>query len=252
MTPPVYVINMPASRQRLANVSASLSDAGIDFERVEAIDAGSVPLSQLLSRYDPAQNRRRYFAPLSPGEVACFLSHRRAWAHFLVSSVAFGIFLEDDVEAQCSRTELFDLLAFLETETRPTLIKLFRPQTNFASSGSEQRRSISCPLVCPLGAVAQAMNRPAAEALLAATEQFHEPVDVAIQRWWDFGIRILQVTPNLFEEVSHKSGGSTVQYSLPFMAKCRRELVRPTYQLVRLLRSVSARAKILALSRNAP
>lgn len=240
--PAIYVINLAKSVERFSQVSTSLKQAGLGFERVEAIDAGLISREDLLGKYDAKKNRRGYFAPLSDSEMACFLSHRRAWRHFLDSGTkASALFLEDDAELVGPAEVVRSLLRCLALEPAPLLIKFYRLRPGiFAPSAGFSRHRITFPLVPPLGAVAQAMNRPAAAALLHATESQFEPVDVAIQRWWDMGIRVAQVTPNLFVESSAKVGGSTLRSRTSHLltSKCKREIVRPVFQAGRLVRSL--------------
>ncbi len=234
---------MEASSARLEAVSSTLSRAGIAFHRIPARDALLMPPEELASFYDPVRNRRGYFAPLNAGEIACFLSHRKAWQTFLDSSDApYAVFLEDDVEPLCSASVMWDVLDFLNTERSPMLVKLFHPRMMGAGlSKPKCNYSVSRPLVAPLGAVAQALNRAATQALLNGTTRLFEPVDVAIQRWWDFGIRVGLVTPGLFDECSFKSGGSTLQKPLSFQARCQREFIRPVFQARRLAQSLIRR-----------
>jgi len=235
---------MDASSARLGAVSNALSIAGIAFHRIAAMDARVVPPDELAAYYDPARNRRGYFVPMTEGEIACFLSHRKAWQTFLDSSDApYAVFLEDDVEPLCSAGVIEEVLDFLNAERLPTLIKLFHPRAIGAGLSKPQcNYSVSRPLVAPLGAVAQAMNRAAAQALLNGTTRLFEPVDVAIQRWWDFGIRVRLVTPGLFDECSIKSGGSTLHKPLSFPARCQREFIRPVFQARRLAQSLIRRS----------
>ncbi len=227
---PVYVINLDRSTRRLARISAALHAAGLPFERVPAIDASELEPAIAERVYDTQANRRKYLAPLSAQEVACFLSHRRAWQTFLTTrDDPFAVFLEDDA------TPLFGSLnprlPAMADSGRAQIIKLYHPPSALGCS----RR----PLVPPLGAVAQAMNRAAAEALLEFTARFHEPVDVALQRWWDHGVRVTVACPPCFGEVA---GTSTIRSrrQRPHEGRLLREIRRPLFQLRQMFQALIA------------
>lgn len=234
---PIYVINLDRSVDRLARISADFHAAGWAFERVPAIDVSEVDSANAEGVYDEQANRRNYLAPLSPQEVACFLSHRRAWQTFLDTTDApFGIFLEDDAAPIPGGPNLPLLEQTFAESDRAQIIKLYHPPSARIST----RRRF--PLVPPLGAVAQAMNRAAAQAVLEFTTRFHEPVDVALQRCWDHGARIAVARPLWFGEAG---GSSTIRSpgQGPHEGKLLREIRRPLFQLRRLLQAVLAKVQ---------
>ena len=83
---PVYVINLDRSPQRLAHMTAQLSDLGIAFERLPAVDGRVL---------DPAYVAK--FAPLAASQIGCFLSHKLAWQRIAWGDAPCGIVLEDDI-----------------------------------------------------------------------------------------------------------------------------------------------------------
>jgi glycosyl transferase family 25 len=232
---PVYVINLDRSAERLARISAALQAVGIAFERIPAIDASNLKPADSENAYDAEANRRNYLAPLSPQEIACFLSHRRAWQTFLKSSEApFAVFLEDDAAPLFDQVNVQDLRQTFADPERAQIIKLYLPPSALIPF---QR-----PLVPPLGAVAQAMNRAAVQTLLEFTERFHEPVDVALQRWWDHGVRVTVARPLWFAEAA---GDSTIRSRRqePPEGRWLREIRRPLFQLRRTLWAARALVK---------
>ena len=229
---PVYVINLNRSTDRLVQVSAALHAAGLAFERIPAIDASELEPAITERFYDEGANRRSYLAPLSPQEVACFLSHRRAWQTFLhTRDDPFAVFLEDDAAPLRGDLNLQLLQQSFADSDRAQIIKLYRPPS--------ARIPVRRPLVPPLGAVAQAMNRAAAQALVEFTERFHEPVDVALQRCWDHGARVTVAHPLWFGEAA---GSSTVRSrrQRPHEGRLLREIRRPLFQLRRTVQAVMA------------
>lgn len=236
----VYVINLTRSTERMARMTDVLSAAGLGFRRVEAVDCRDMADSLWTGRYDAARNRKDYLAPLSPAEIACFLSHRAAWQRFLEDGEAeSAVVLEDDVRTLAPGDELLDFVHRTCGYDAPVLCKL-----NALRSGTRHLRParVRRPLLPGLTAAAQALNRPAAKRLLEFTDTFHEPVDVALQRWWDHGVRVLQASPPLFAELRGRDYNSTIRDARegPAEGRLLRELRRPVFQLRRAIRAASA------------
>lgn len=235
-TPPIYVINLDRSAERLARIAKELKDAGLSFRRVRAVDGKE--LNGNVREYDETASRRYYLAPLSPGEIACVLSHREAWRIMQDADEEAAVILEDDAAFAGDRDELFRVVGEIARSPRPELVKLYGLSPPCRPAAGYRRRH---PLLPALTNTAQALNRTAARALLAFTETFHEPADVIVQRWWDHGVRVTSVTPSLFSEVAHRSDSTIRPRSeRPPEGRLLRELRRPLFQLRRLVRAARA------------
>lgn len=230
--PPVYVINLDRSADRMRETAAALEKAGIAFLRVTAVDGSDCGPGA--ARYDPAVNARSYLAPLSAAEAGCIHSHRKAWRQFLESGQPVGIFLEDDARPLATGATIAEFAGSACTATTPVLCKLNLPRAH-----GRGKHTTSRPLVPPVSTCAYAANRYAAEALLAFTEQFHEPIDIAMQRWWDHRVRILVAQPPLFREEREGGPASTIRphREPPAEGRLLREIRRPIFQARRLVRA---------------
>ena len=90
------VINLARSRERMDFQTVQLAGLGIEFERVEAIDAVALDTDTYQTKaYD-------WERPLRDTEVACSLSHTKAWQIVLESNLPHLV-LEDDA-LLCSKT----------------------------------------------------------------------------------------------------------------------------------------------------
>ncbi len=90
------VINLARSRERMDFQTDQLAGLGIDFERVEAIDAVALDADTYQTKaYD-------WERPLRDTEVACCLSHTKAW-QIVVNSNRPHLVLEDDA-VLCGKT----------------------------------------------------------------------------------------------------------------------------------------------------
>lgn len=83
------IINLKRSEERMAFQASQLEQQGISFQRVEAIDANA------LDEATYQANAFHWERPLRQTEVACCLSHAKAWKVVLTSNKPHLI-LEDD------------------------------------------------------------------------------------------------------------------------------------------------------------
>ena len=95
MEPPVFVISLPGSPRR-ARIARALSDLGIPFSFVEAIDGRAMTEASLHAVYDEAQTLKHIGRPLGRGEVGCALSHRQVYRTMVDEGLDGAIVLEDD------------------------------------------------------------------------------------------------------------------------------------------------------------
>jgi glycosyl transferase family 25 len=92
----IRVINLASSTDRMALIAKDLESAGLQWERLEAVELGN---SAFLSQ--PLYNRNRALSvnnrDLTKGELGCFLSHMAALNQFLDGTSEYLLVLEDDV-----------------------------------------------------------------------------------------------------------------------------------------------------------
>ena len=88
-----YVINLDRSEERLRDISLQFSKQSLELERVVAVDGLSLNLESIA---DDIACRNEMGRSIQPGEVGCFLSHRRALEAFTLSKASYAVILEDD------------------------------------------------------------------------------------------------------------------------------------------------------------
>lgn len=173
----VYVLNLPSASRRLKLISELLSFLNLDYRVIAAVDGREwleqtkiTPFSKIL------------YKKLSPGEVGCFLSHRKAWEIISKGEEKFGLVLEDDAVfgeklkqflLSLEKKELsFDVLHFeyvgkrdssfittLTSEKKISGVTIFRLLSPAISTG------------------ALVISRKGAEKLLSLTSSMIEPAD---------------------------------------------------------------------------
>lgn len=96
MRTPIFLINMDRSTERLAHMSKELSNEGVEFVRIPAVDGTAINLNKTQD-FDPDWAMQDMGRHLFPGEVGCFLSHKLAAKAFLETDAPYGVVLEDDL-----------------------------------------------------------------------------------------------------------------------------------------------------------
>ena len=210
--PPVYVINLDRSEERLENIRSQLKSQDIEPIRVQAVDAQDLDPLALKEVFDTQRASRSYFVPMHAGEIACFLSHARAWKTFLEGSTeSLCVILEDDAYVSDDFQTLLRDIASTEAGDWD-MIKLYFKKKYAAKELTTLpggRRLIRF-MRQPTGTVGQIVSRRGAEKLLSRLLPIFRPIDVQLQHWWEFGLDILAVDPPPVREVSPSLQGTTL------------------------------------------
>lgn len=203
---PLYVINLQRSPQRLAHVAAELARVNLSFERIDAVDGHELTTAEIEAVYDAKRNKQRFYADLSRGEIACYMSHRKAWTQLLESPHHAAIVLEDDIKVTDGLSALSDV-PLLHTEDWD-LIKIaqpFKPKkaTPLGSAGQftlvDYRHDKP-----PMGACGYIISRQGARKMLSR-QRFFRPVDVDMQWQWETGCYVQGLMPYCVDN-THQHG----------------------------------------------
>jgi len=172
---PVFIINLDRSPERLAKISQRLAGLGVNFARVPAIDG----LYLSPSEQRKYQAKSRDWTPLKPGEIGCFLSHRKCWEIIESSPYDFGCVLEDDAvvsdsfpDALYSAQHLPDDIDVLKLDTTFKRVWLDRHAVALDDLRVTRLRSGH------YGAGAYIISKDCARSLLAKSNSFAIGVDV--------------------------------------------------------------------------
>lgn len=93
------VINLDRSQDRWSRMQQQIQAIGLSVERVTAVDAQAMAPEEIASHVPTVDDPSKVVYPreLKPGEVACFLSHRKCWQRLVDSGERWGLIFEDDV-----------------------------------------------------------------------------------------------------------------------------------------------------------
>ena len=238
------VINLDKSTERWAHMKLMLQTQMINsVHRISAVYGAELSEQVIGLIYNAQKNRLNYFSPMKKAEIACFMSHRKAWQFIVDHELAFACVLEDDVQFESSSKVLFDSLEPLLNGPKPIAIRLYNKKTIHGRTFDYELPSpyrLIKPRLSPMGMPGFLINRSAAIQWLEQTQEIFEPVDVAIQRHWDMGFQSLELQPSLLKEVSFALGGTTLHQQAPESKwiRLQRELTRPLFRVSRVIESL--------------
>lgn len=228
-----YLINLDDSKDRLNKSSKRLEAQGIEFQRVSGIRGASLSKEELLENYSPTLNRKEYYYPLSPSQIGCYMSHRKAWRKIAEGDDDFGVVLEDDFVLTGDLTKAVKTIEMLDIKW--DLIKLSayanRPRPVAFSHPISNDFDLAVHKKPMSGGAATAITKHAAKKLLEATEKFGRPCDTDLQYFWDKDIEILSLLPYpVAQDLEYESTISTSR-SKEERRVIRRALQQPFYYI---------------------
>ena len=171
-----YLINMDRSTDRLEIMNKRLTELGLDFERVSAVEGAKLSLAELSGVCSP---NRKYPNKLTPGEIGCFLSHKKCWELLLASEDDWALVIEDDSSFAPTATDYFSTTEWIPSECQ--LIQFsFTPDTTFSDKTIDLPNGSHLVRVkhsSPCGTYAYLISREAAKVALSYAAKVEGPID---------------------------------------------------------------------------
>lgn len=185
------VISLLRSPHRREKARLELSETNLNWSFLDAVDG-----SQMQSwppEYQPDKVKRLLGFNLTPNEIGCFLSHKRAWQTCIENNLPTLVFEDDFIllptfekTVNLLLTEFHDWqLIRLQalTKTPHHVVKVFGDI------------SIVRNLADPIGATAYIIKPGAAEILVGHAKDIYEPLDHFLEHKTKHGVEILAVKP---------------------------------------------------------
>ena len=172
---PIFIVNLDRAPERLSLMQQAFGEKGLTFTRVPAVD-GRLLSEDERNQWCPRPGR---FWKLGPGEIGCFLSHRRCWELIAEGTADYAAIFEDDVIlADDAKTFLQDWswvspdadIVKLDTYCHRTTIS----KTTIKLTGRYALARLRATHVSGAGYL---VSRRAAVKLLALSSQFADPLD---------------------------------------------------------------------------
>ena len=214
MSLPIYTINLDRRPDRWAAVTDNLGRLGLKPERIAAVDAETVPDSEL-------GRRIALDAPLRRGSAANILSHCKAWEALLASPHPAALVAEDDAYFAADIATVLESVDWWPDGSG--LLKLEAYGAKKRHLGAELGRTPGGRRLHPIarfpgGSAGYLIDRASAEAALDLCVAVDMPIDCflfdvigsrAARR-----LRPLQVVPTMIRQ-RHEDFGSDIQTAGP-------------------------------------
>lgn len=194
-----FVINLKDSVERREKAAQQLSEKGIEHEFFEAWN-GEKALKEKLFHW----NKRRFLVstgcPSAQGEIGCYASHMMLWKKCVELQRPILI-LEDDFQlsdnintALALTDELIEQYGFIRLNGEGK-----RTVTLLEKDGFTLKRYKKAPLL----ALAYALSPAAAAKLLANFDEYMEPLDYYLKRFWATKQRVYHLSPDPITHNEH-------------------------------------------------
>ena len=172
----VYLVNMDRSTDRLEIMQRRLSALGLKFERVAAVDGSKLTEAENGCVISPNW-RYPYF--LTPGEVGCFLSHRKCWQKLIDSGDSWALVLEDDSVFHPKAKEYFQSTSWIPEGVQLVQFS-FAKDSTFSDKSvllANGNRLVRVKHSSPCGTYAYMISRDAAKKALELSNKIEGPID---------------------------------------------------------------------------
>ncbi len=220
----IFIINLDRSKNRWEAINNCLKNLELPYERFSAID-GKIADNALLDKYySPTLNRKKYYAPLTRNEIACYISHLKACEQIVKQNLDYGIIMEDDLVI--SKDFVLVPQAINAISKKWSYLKLmtqFKPKKIISREPIDFDSPIKFELVewnkPPMGAQAYAITKQTAQKYIEKRAVFFRPSDVDLQFTWEIDLNIMgiipsQLSPSLAESVIGTRKGIIYHYPL--------------------------------------
>ena len=190
-----FVINLDRSPDRMAVMQERLARTGLPWQRIRAVDGGSLDLRRC-PEIDVRGYELRHGKTLVSSEAGCYLSHLDAMRAFLRSTADVALLLEDDADFPPNFLPL--LRELLQHGPAWDIVKLssFHSGTPVPLVPLVPPYALAVPLSRHCNSNSVLINRHAARVLLHSLLPMQLPYDHALERAWLFGLKLRVVTPS--------------------------------------------------------
>lgn len=209
----IFVINMPGSDERWANISAQLNRLGAPYERVDGVDARKLGANEISKYYSFEKNRKIFPKPLRIGEIGCYIAHVNCWEKIVNQNIDFGVVLEDDIDLSNKFPAALQFLqknfsdwnyVRLNCENKARL--LYQKKDYYEFQFHEYIRTSG-------GFFAYVLDINTAEKLLKNVLPFACPADSNLHLYYKYGIDILSlIPPVVFEKKYNDSEIDSIEH----------------------------------------
>lgn len=172
-----YVINLDSSTKRLDEFNASFKKTNLNIERISAVDGRLIDIEAFS---DDNLCKKQMGRGLQPGEVGCYLSHKKAVEQFLSTDAPYAIIFEDDAipNEGFEKTVTTIIQKFLKNNKSAALVNLGAMDFKYSSKVLKiNDKFVRCTHRFPMLATAVLWTRNGAKTFLESALPITMPYD---------------------------------------------------------------------------
>lgn len=192
----VFLINLDRATKRLSEMEDRLSNIGIDYIRISAIDGKFYKYSE--KEYCEKLYKRCCGKKTSTGEVGCYLSHYKAIEYFIRSGRKYAVILEDDAVFNPDFVKILNKLVSIDYFWDFVKFNTARDGGfgNIAVKALFDGYKLYASLFPKAFAAAYLINTKAAKSLYAKLLPMYVPFDHEMIKFWKYDIRQYSIFPS--------------------------------------------------------
>ena len=173
----LFVINLDKSKERLNSFRKAFDSLGLKIEKIPAVDGQDLDIETYANDLDCQKEMGR---GMQPGEIGCFLSHKKALEKFLITESKYAIVFEDDAIPEDGFKDTVDAVIkkFLQNNENVAAINLGALDFKYSSKVLVINNSIlRCAHRFPMLATAVLWTRSGAKNFLDNSSSITMPYD---------------------------------------------------------------------------
>ncbi len=190
----ILVISLAGSDDRQKKVRAELDKTGLKWQFLDAIRGTA--LTEIPKEYKPEKVKNLLGFELTPNELGCFLSHKKAWQACVDKNVPTIVF-EDDF---CLQPHFENVVRFLmgnQENWRAVRLQGLSnvPQEKIQEIDSLDGVTLVRNKADAVGATAYLLNPSAAQVLIDTSSEIYEPLDHFLEHHQKHQLEFLAISP---------------------------------------------------------
>lgn len=189
--PKIFILNLDRATQRRNTMLDRLATLGLDAEFISAVDGRELNATDLPHGTEPL---------LSPGEIGCYLSHVNFWRTVIRRKLPYAVVLEDDVILKPDFIHVIEKITTLNMPFDAVRLSALLPIRGITVASLPGNLHLVLPKKPPSGTQGYLVSINGAKRLLSKLAVPKQPIDVALDRYWKYGLCIPVVCPSVVEE----------------------------------------------------
>jgi len=187
----IFILNLERATQRQKIMLDRLAILGLEAEILSAVDGKVLNAADLPPGTEPG---------LSPGEIGAYFSHVNSWKTIIQRQLPYAIVLEDDVILSPNLMEVVEELTALEMPIDAVRLSALLPIRGIPVASLSGNMRLVLTTKPSSGTQGYLVSFDGAKRLLARLAIPKQPVDVALDRYWKYGLCIPVLVPPVVEE----------------------------------------------------